>query len=553
MYDDYNIDELKPSEVIDYLRKSRSDNPSLSVEEVLAKHEKMLDDWSMDHLGALVPEENKYREIVSGETIEDRPMIKEVLKRIESPRIKAIKVVEVQRLSRGDLEDAGKIIKLLRFTNTMVITPIKVYNLENEYDRDAFERELKRGNEYLEYQKRIMNRGRLLSVQQGNFIGNSAPYGYNKAVIMDGKKKCHTLEINEYEAEVVRMIFDMYVNQNMGKVVISNYLNSIGIKSPRGLRWSQQAIATILDNEHYIGKVRWNHRPTITVVENGEVKKTRPRINNADEFLLYDGKHEAIISDELFYAAKSKKGNNPKIKPDVKIRNPFAGLLYCQCGKAMVFKIYKDKLGNEKCAPRLMCNDQTYCKTSSAAFDEVVSSVVMILKDHINELETKLNNINDRSAINIQEAVIHKLEVRKSELEKKELQLWDKYTDEDMPKDIFEKLKDKLVQDKKDNIIALAKARESVPNIKVYEENLYKLKDALYALQNDDFSAEEQNRLLKQCFSKLEYNREKTERILRTTPRKRITVNGKRKVVSPLKSGGNWTKTSIQIEAFMKF
>jgi len=176
-------EELSPEEIIVYLRKSRSDDPLLTVEEVLEKHETILDEWAERHLGAKIPEENKFREVVSGETIEDRPEVKEVLRLVESPKYKAILVVEVQRLSRGDLEDAGRLIKLLRWSNTLVITPQKTYNLQDEYDRDAFERELKRGNEFLEYQKKIMGRGRNLSVSQGNFIGSIAPYGYNKIFV----------------------------------------------------------------------------------------------------------------------------------------------------------------------------------------------------------------------------------------------------------------------------------------------------------------------------------------------------------------------------------
>ncbi|MGN0663929.1 MAG: recombinase family protein, partial [Negativibacillus sp.] len=223
MYNPYEL-SFAPDEVIVYLRKSRSDDPTLTVEEVLSKHEAILDEWSEKHLGALVPEENKYREVVSGETIADRPKIKEVLRRIESPKIKAILVVEVQRISRGDLEDAGRLMKLLRYTNTMVITPPKAYNLQDEYDRDFFERELKRGNEFLEYQKKIMGRGLLLSVQQGNYVGSVPPYGYDKTFVMDGKRKCPTLKINEEQADFVRMIFDLYVNHNMGPTAIAHQL-----------------------------------------------------------------------------------------------------------------------------------------------------------------------------------------------------------------------------------------------------------------------------------------------------------------------------------------
>lgn len=185
------LDRLKltPDEILVYLRKSRSDDPNLSVEEVLARHEAILDDWAMKNLGAPIPEENKYREVLSGETIADRPEAQKVLTCIESPKIKAILIVEVQRLSRGDLEDAGRLIKLIRYTNTYVITPPKTYDISDEYDRESFERELKRGNEYLEYQKKIMQRGKDQSVKEGWYIGSRPPFGYEKIYVMDAVKQ----------------------------------------------------------------------------------------------------------------------------------------------------------------------------------------------------------------------------------------------------------------------------------------------------------------------------------------------------------------------------
>ena len=305
----YREFHFEPDEIIQYLRKSRSDDPNLTVEEVLAKHEAILAEWAGRNLASPIPEENIYREVVSGETIDDRPEMLRILKQIESPRIKAILVVEVQRLSRGDLEDAGRLMKLLRFTNTVVITPYKIYDLQDEYDRDGFERELKRGNDYLEYTKKILKRGREQSVREGNFVGNTAPYGYKKGIIMDGKKKCHTLFIVEEEAEVVRMVFDLYVNQHMGRTNIAHHLNSLGIKPKHNKLWSIYSIVHILENEHYTGKVRWNYRKTTPIVENGEVKTYRPKAKDED-VLLFPGKHEAIISDELFQAAKARMGKN---------------------------------------------------------------------------------------------------------------------------------------------------------------------------------------------------------------------------------------------------
>ena len=116
---DSMLDELL--NYIIYLRKSRSDSPLESVEEVLAKHEKMLQDFAIRTFGQPIPEENIFREVVSGETIEDRPEMKKVLSRIESKNIKGVLVVEPQRLSRGDLVDCGNIIRAFKYTGTKVL------------------------------------------------------------------------------------------------------------------------------------------------------------------------------------------------------------------------------------------------------------------------------------------------------------------------------------------------------------------------------------------------------------------------------------------------
>ena len=183
----YEINREDFENVIIYLRKSRADDPCMTVEDVLANHERQLQEYSMSFFGAKIPEDRIFREVVSGETIADRPVMKEVMTLLETGIIKGVLVIEPQRLSRGDLEDCGKIINTFRYTNTLVITPSKTYNISDEYDRKFFEMELTRGNDYLEYTKRILSRGKLASVKQGNFIGSVAPYGYKKVTKGTGK------------------------------------------------------------------------------------------------------------------------------------------------------------------------------------------------------------------------------------------------------------------------------------------------------------------------------------------------------------------------------
>lgn len=501
---------LTKDEIIAYLRKSRSDDALLTVEEVLAKHEAILDEWAERNLGGKIAEENKYREVVSGETIDDRPEMLKLLKDIENPRVKAILVVEVQRLSRGDLEDAGRLIKLLRYTNTLVITPQKTYDLRDDYDRDFFERELKRGNEFLEYQKKIMNRGRLLSVQQGNFIGSIAPYGYDKYTVVDGKRKCPTLKINEAEANVVRMIFDMYVNKNMGCTKIANTLDGLGIKPPKGKYWSPPALKDLLCNIHYIGKVKWNWRKVVNIVEDGEVIRTRPK-SNIDEYLIFDGKHPAIIDEETFKAAVERHGNNPKPPSNKTLRNPFAGLIYChECGSTMIMRTYNNK-GQAKAAPRVMCPKQTKCNTGSCLYDEILEKIQAILRECIADFEIRISG-NNKDAQKLHANLIKDLEKRLEALEAKEISLWDKYTDENMPKAIFDKLNAEVLQEKDKINVALCEAKKSMPAPVDYEKKLYLFKDALETLQNENASADLKNKMLKACIERIEYSKERPTR-----------------------------------------
>lgn len=549
MYYQPKID-FKPEEVIDYLRKSRSDDPLLTVEEVLSKHEAMLDEWAEKHLGAVVPEENKYREVVSGETIAERPEINRVLRLIESPRYKAVAVVEPQRLTRGDLEDIGRLMKLLKHTNTLVITPQRIYDLRDEYDWDAFERELKRGNDYLEYTKKILNRGRLLSVSQGNYVGNTAPYGYDKTFVTEGKRKCPILVPNKEEADVVRMMFDLYVNKDMGCTNICKKFDAMGIKPPKGEHWSAAAMTKMLENIHYIGKVKWNHRKTLTIVEEGEFKKTRP-VAKVGEYLIYDGKHEAIVPEELFNAAQAKKGKNTRQKPNTKIRNPFAGLIWCKCGRAMSLRIYK----NRDSAPRLLCDGQTYCKTGSCLYTEMEERVSAILADCIRDFQVRLKN-NEGDSIKLHMRLINNLEAKQKELEAKELAQWEAQADPDpakrMPPHIFQKLNEKLLKEKEEVRQALCKAYESMPEPVDYEEKIAQFTEALNALHNPDVDAATKNRLLKACIERIEYHRDAPQRIRSKQVRYYDKEQKRTRNKSPLNTGGNWTSPEIVLDVKLR-
>lgn len=541
---------ITPEEILEYLRKSRSDDPTLTVEEVLEKHERQLDEWAERTLGSKIPEENKFREVVSGETIEARTEIQKVLKMIESPKVKGVLIKEVSRLGRPSLKEIGILSELFQYSNTLIITPERFFDLRNKYDKDAFEREMMRGNEYLEYFKAIQQNGRLASVAAGNYIGSIAPYGFDKIWITEGKKKCPTLQIKESEATVVRMIFDMYVNQNMGVNNICNKLDEMKIKPPKGEFWSPLALRDMLVNDHYVGKVKWNWKKTIATVENGEVVRRQTK-SKVGEYLVYDGKHEAIITEEIFNAAREKMGSNPRNRPSTKLRNPLAGLLFCQCGRAMSYRTYKSR----NCDPRFLCNGQTHCNTGSCLVSEMIERVCDILERCIEDFELRLTNDTGDSA-KLHANLIKNLEKQMKELKERELAQWEQQSHPDpsqrMPAEIFKQLNERLLNEKAEIQDALCKAYESMPEPVDYEEQIGKFRDALEALKDPDVDAEVKNNLLKACIERIDYKREKPERIKSKQTRYYDKETKRTRWKSPLPTGGNWTQPPIELDVKLK-
>ncbi len=500
----FQLPKLSTDNILMYLRKSRSDDPILTVEEVLAKHEQMLCEWTERNFpGQSIPEENRYREVVSGETIDSRPKMLELLRRMESPRVKAVLVVEPQRLSRGDLEDIGRLVKLLRYSGTVVITLQYAFDLADERDRDMFERELKRGNEFLEYQKRIMGNGRLLSVSNGNFIGQTAPYGYRKIVVKEGKRKCHTLEPDPDTAPIVRQIFQMYAAGDSA-CQIARTLTAMGIPTATGAgKWTVASVKPILTNDHYIGMVHWNRRKTVKIVEDGDVIATRPR---SHEYLSYPGKHPAIVDKALWDAVQAIYGTHLPIKEKARYANPFAGLVRCQCGGNMTRRTYH-KDGVQRSSPRLLCENQVDCGTASCTMDEMVDEVIKGLEKAIADFDLKLEQ-TDEADIAEQERTIAQLEKRLEERERQELSQWDKYTQEEMPRHIFEALRKKLLENREATQQALDEARKAVPQKIDYAEKRASFAAAVESLKNPDASVKEQNQLLRRCVLKITYTRE---------------------------------------------
>lgn len=337
----YELGKISVHKIILYLRKSRAEGKE-SLEEVLARHETILQDYAIQTFGEKIPEENIYREVVSGETIDERIEIKKVFHRLEKEDIDVLLVVEPQRISRGDMLDCGRVVQILKYTNTLVTTITKTYDLNNKFDKEIFEAQLLQGNKYLEYQKEIMDRGKHLSLREGKYVGSTPPFGYNKKKLDRG----FMLIRHKEEAPIVETIFDLFVDEGLSTKEISNYLNKHDMRPKKKELWNYEMVRRILKNEVYYGSLSWGKRPVVKRLIDGEINKYRP---NSDDYMLVRGMQEALVTKEKWDIAQEKIRNHRAAKNTIsrELQNPLAGLVFCKsCGYSLVR--IKNRRRNEK-------------------------------------------------------------------------------------------------------------------------------------------------------------------------------------------------------------
>ena len=481
-----------------YLRKSRQDDPRETVEEVLEKHETMLQEYAVREFGHKIPERNIYREVVSGESISEREEIKEVLARIQDPNIVGVLVVEPSRLSRGDLVDCGHLIDAFRYSKTQVVTPYMTYDLEKKMERKFFQDELLRGNDYLEYTKEILWRGRVAAAKRGCYaLGSPAPYGYKKVKV----GKDWILEIVPERADIIRLIFDWYTKDTLGPTAIAKKLTEMGIQSPSGgNKWSEPTIRKIISNKHYIGLIVFNQKKLTTFYEFGE-KVKRAVMQNPEDIIIAPGKHKAIIDNETFELAQATTLQNPRLKEDFELKNSLTGLVRCgKCGALMRRQVLQNQ------EPRYACVAHKPRCFKSAIISEMEKALIVALeKVELPALRLKAQN-DEGNAMKIQQRIVAKLREQVSELEAQEDTLYEYLETKVYTPEVFARRHAVLATKLESARADLEKAKRAMPKSVDYNERAEALEKAIEAFKSPDLSAEDKNKMLKSVIERIEFH-----------------------------------------------
>lgn len=251
---------------------------------------------------------------ISGEDIETRPQLKRLLEDVISKKINNVLVYKVDRLGRQNLTNAIIASKLVDSKCTLTTSAYGEIDLQKAYGQLIYNIFSSLSQfEVNNLSERVKN-GKKQRVRNGLYINSYNVYGYDN--YYDSFKGTRLLKINEFESEVIKSIYNSYLNgTSMNN--IAKELNSKNTPCKRGGRWCQSTIYQILTNKLYAGYVIY-------------------RGNDKSELFENKGKHQPIISEELFYRVQDKIKSKKKqgIKKFPKEYSYFSSVLICKEDKS---------------------------------------------------------------------------------------------------------------------------------------------------------------------------------------------------------------------------
>ena len=280
----------------------------------------------------------------SGKNIEGRPQFMQMLKDIETGKDK-VDFVLVFKLSRFG-RNAADVLSSLQHMQDFGVNLICVEDgIDSSKDSGKLMISVLSAVAEIERENILVQtmEGRRQKAREGKWNGGFAPYGY--------KLENGELLIAEDEAEVIRIIYDKFVNTTMGASAIATYLNERGyVKKKRQNNtldmFSAHFIKLVLDNPIYCGKLAYGRR------KNEKIAGTRNEyhIVKQDEYPVYDGVHEAIVPEEVWQLAQRKRqatGVKSEKIYNLEHENILSGILRCPvCGAAMYGNVNRKKKGD---------------------------------------------------------------------------------------------------------------------------------------------------------------------------------------------------------------
>ncbi len=253
----------------------------------------------------------------SGLNAEGRPAFNEMMEWARTREdFVLILVLDISRWGRFQDTDLSAHFEALCRQNgkEVVYTTIGFTEEGNQFVtqfRKAFER--CQSAEYSRALSKKVFEGAAKVATQGYRPGGPPPYAYHRLMLNEQKQPDRILQPgqrkaiqngrvvlvpgDEAQVTVVQEIFVLFVEKGFDERQVAGHLNSRGVPSPAGVRWSEGGIRHILANEQYAGAVVYNRTR--------QRMKGPTRVNPRDQWIVTPGAYEPVVSRELFDAARA--------------------------------------------------------------------------------------------------------------------------------------------------------------------------------------------------------------------------------------------------------
>ncbi|WP_217983410.1 cassette chromosome recombinase CcrC [Staphylococcus nepalensis] len=464
---------------------------------------------------------------ISGKDIEGRPAMKRLLQDVKDNKIEMVLSWKLNRISRS-MRDVFNIIHEFKEHGVgykSISENIDTSNASGEVLVTMF--------------------GLIGSIERSTLISNvkmsmNAKARSGEAItgrLLGFKLKLNPLTqkndlvIDENEANIVREIFDLYLNHNKGLKAITTVLNQKGYRTINQKPFSVYGVKYILNNPVYKGYVRFNNH------QNWAVQR-RSGKSDKNDVILVKGKHEAIISEEVFDQVHEKLASK-SFKPGRPIGGDFylRGLIKCpECGNNMVCRrtYYKTKKSEERTIKRYYICSLFNRSGSSACHSNAINAEVVerVINVHLNRILSQPDVIKQIASNVIEELKqnhskqteikydIDSLEKQKAKVKTQQERLLELFLDDEMDSEML-KAKQSQMNEQLEVLDQQIKEAQQINQSQDDVPNFDKLKGRLilmitrFSVYLRKATPEAKNQLMKMLIDSIEITTDKQVKLVR--------------------------------------